>query len=572
MAFSATRAALEGFRLVGRRPISILVWAIFYTLVSAALIAAAVMFLGSTFVGEIIRNHHNPEWAHNYNVESPEELWELFGPMAVGAAVLIPAIIILSVVQLCAVFRAVLRPKDRGFAYLQFGGDELRQIGLMIIMTLFFGLLACGFVAALVFGLKTADLDDGLKAAIGIVGGIAFFVLMIVLSIRLSLAQPMTFAQRRIRFFGSWGITKGKFWPLLGMYILAGIFAIIVYFAGDALATFAAGQLGFSMESLFSGDTFAFDIDNLSFEQLSTVFGTGGLVYVLISMLSSAIQLAIGYAPQAAAYRDVTEERNPSDPAPVAADPHGDDHGHGAAAAGAAALAAGAAAVAADAHAHADHGHGHGHGDPGHGDHGHAAPAATPLADAHGDHGHAAPAADAHVDHGHGDHGHGDAHGAPAADAHGDHGHGDHGHGDHGHGDHGHGDAHAAPVADSHGHGDHGHGDHGHGDHGHGDAHAAPAADAHGDHGHGDHGHGDHGHGDAHAAPAADAHGDHGHGDHGHAAPAADAHADHGHGDHGHGEAHPAAPDPHGDSHGHGDGHGDGHGHADPHHPDPHHH
>lgn len=254
MAFSATRAALEGFRLVGRRPVSILVWAIFYTLVSAALIAAALMFLGSTVVGDIIRNHHNPEWAHNYNVESPEELWALFGGMAVGAAVLIPAIIVLSVVQLCAVFRAVLRPNDRGFAYLRFGGDELRQIGLMILMTLFYGLLAGGFVAALVFGLKTADLDDGLKAAIGIGGGIAFFVLMLLLSIRLSLAQPMTFDQRRIRFFGSWGLTKGKFWPLLGMYILAGIFTMIVYFAGDALANFAAGQLGFSMQSLFSGD------------------------------------------------------------------------------------------------------------------------------------------------------------------------------------------------------------------------------------------------------------------------------------------------------------------------------
>lgn len=470
MAFSATRAALEGFRLVGRRPVSILAWAIFYTLVSAALIAAGVMFLGSTAVGEIIRNHHNPEWAHNYNVESPEELWSLFGGMAVGAAVLIPAIIILSVVQLCAVFRAVLRPEERGFAYLRFGGDELRQIGLMILMTLFFGLLACGFVAALVFGLKTADLDGGLKAAIGIVGGLAFFVLMLVLGVRLSLAQPMTFAQRRVRFFGSWGLTKGKFWPLLGMYILAAIFTIIVYFAGDALARFAAGALGFSMESLFSGDTFAFDIDNFSFEQLATVFGAGGLVYVLISMLSGAIQLATGYAPQAAAYRDLAEERNPTDPAPVAADPHGEDHGHGAAAGGAAALAAGAAAVAADAHGHGD----------GNGDHGaHAAPHAAPLADTGGDHGHAAPAADAH--------GHGDSHGEAS------------------HGDHGPADAHAAPAAAQD---DHGHGDHGHADHGHAEAHPA-APDAHGDahgevhgHGHGDgdgdgHGHG-HGHGDGH--------------------------------------------------------------------------
>jgi len=558
MAFSATRAAFEGFRVIGRRPVSIIMWAVVYGLVAAAAIALACYLVGSSFIGEILRHQDDPTWMHNYHVDTPEEALTLFAPMFQALGVMLPLLLILACVQICAVFRTVLRPQDRGFAYMKLGGDELRQFGLMIITVLFFGIIYCAFIFGLIFLLKGAPLEHGMAIFAAILSGVAFVCFYLFLLVRLSLAPAMTFAQKRIRFFGSWGLTKGHFWSLVGMYLLSIIFVLVTVFVVKMVATMVGGALGFSVDALFVGDHLNFDFEHISPEAIFQTVGYGGLAFFGIHMLAKAMQLALAYAPQAAAYRDLTEDRNPPAPEPVAAPPpvehgppadshgrgHGHDDGHGgstdshgaeaAALAAGAAIAAGAAAFAVEAQGHAEaHGDGHGHADP-HGDsHGDAHGAHTPQEVAH-----AEPHADPHGDHGHGDahaapaadHGHGDAHAAPAAD-------------------HGHGDAHAAPAAD------HGHGD-AHAapasDHGHGDAHAAPAAD--------------HGHGDAHAAPAAD----HGHGDV-HAAPA----ADHGHGDaHGeaahaephadpHAEAHPAAP--HDDAHPAspaGDGHGhDAHGH-----------
>lgn len=574
MAFSATSASLEGFRLIGRRPFSILVWAIFYALATAAVLALACVLFSPTIVGEVLREHgERGSFTRSHHFEDFNDFAQYFQGLGLAVLGIMAALMVVASIQLSAVYRAVLRPQDRGLAYLRLGGDELRQIGLMLLMFVFFVVVFGGLITGWVWGMIYADLGEGANVALGILGGVIFLVLLILLSVRLSMAAPMTFAERRIRFFGSWGLTRGHFWPLVGMYILAAIFCVIVSLALDAIAQGVAAATGFSFHSLFDGATFAFDIEDFSFEEIAAIAGWGGLAYAAITMLSMAMQMALGYAPQAAAYRDLTAERDPprplefgdtpADPAPGSGsghDPagHSDSHdGHGAQAALAgAAVTAGAMGVAAAAdHAHAQD---HGHAPEPHADHGGHAPADVhAVADPHG--GHAAHPAEAHPapsggDHGHADHGHQDhGHAAPAADHAADHGAAEHGAADHGHHDHGHHD---------HGHHDHGHAvhaaapaaDHGHQDHGHAEHPAAPAED----HGHAapadDHGHADHGHAD------------HGHADHGHAAPAADPHAAHGeeHAAAPHAEPHhpEAAPDPHGEAH-------PAAPHGGPHHPEP---
>ena len=58
--------------------------------------------------------------------------------------------------------RAVLRPAERGFAYLRVGGDELRMIGLGFVLAvclsigMFVALLALMIVVGIVFAITMA--------------------------------------------------------------------------------------------------------------------------------------------------------------------------------------------------------------------------------------------------------------------------------------------------------------------------------------------------------------------------------------------------------------------------------
>lgn len=522
MAFSATRAALEGFRVIGRRPVSILVWTVVYTLVLAAIIAGAILVVGASSAGDMIAEIATHPGRH-FEIEEPEELWPLLSGLGAGLAVLVVGSMILTCVQMAAVFRAVIRPKDRGFAFMQLGGDEILQFILMIVLTVIFTVVTGGLTLGLVYGLKSAGLDEGPTVPVAVLGSLLIIAITIILMVRLSLAPAMTFSRRSLDVFGSWGLTRGRFWPLVGMYILAAIFICVVGWLGGVLADFAGGLLGFSAPSMnfHSEDFHGWAMDDFNIEDWRELAGTGCLVWIGITMLYMTMQIPLTYAPQARAYLDLTA-RDPEPEPEAHSAPPADDHGHdhpsgGDAAALAAGAAAAGAAVVAASHAHAED---HGHGDA------HAAPAephpepAFPVADTgHADHGHseAHPAAD---------HGHGDAH--PAAD---DHGHSapadDHSHAapaehhapadDHGH----HEAAHPAPAADDHGH---------HEAHAPAEHHAEPAPAEH---------HADPAHAEPHAEPHGEAHGEtHGDGHHDAHAPVDAAHAEP--------EAHPAEshPDP----------------------------
>jgi membrane-anchored glycerophosphoryl diester phosphodiesterase (GDPDase) len=122
--------------------------------------------------------------------------------------------------------------------------------------------------------------------------------LLIWLAVRLSLAVPITFAERRIALFDSFALTKGRTMPLLGMAIIVFIMTMLVGLLSSIIAMPITLMSGGGLESLaaFEGQT-----------TMSILQQAGPMIaaWVVLNALFSALQLAVMYAPFSAAYRDI---------------------------------------------------------------------------------------------------------------------------------------------------------------------------------------------------------------------------------------------------------------------------
>lgn len=306
MRFDATEAALEGFRLARREPKAMLIWAVL--LLAFSVISTLVMI--GAFPGLLGRMETTSPGG------DPQEAFALMGQMGQMYAIIGPLYLLFYAVLYCAAYRAVLRPEDKGFGFVKLGGDELRMLGLMLYqfvvwMGLCIGLsivfVILAVVVALLLGGSIASMENG---AAGMGAGIilamvalylVFFGAVIYLGVRLSLAAPKTFAEKKISLFSAWSLTKGNFWSLLGCYLLAAVIGIVVSLLGAVISMvgFVIVGEGSSLIQIFNPDL----------STLQAYFTPGRAVALVINSLIASLTYAIFLAPPAAAYRDLTGGR-----------------------------------------------------------------------------------------------------------------------------------------------------------------------------------------------------------------------------------------------------------------------
>ena len=293
MAFSASDAAFEGFRIVRRRPLAMLMWALAYIV----FFALAFLLAGSSFV-TIMQQVEALEGSGA--TPTMENLGPLFQAYGIILLVVAPLSIIVSTMLSTAIARAVVRPKDSAFGYLRLGMDELRVFGAMVVMML---LIAVYYVVVfgVVFGVGAYANSSGQGGwfALALVLGLAGFCGLIWLAVRLSLMVPIIVAEKRFTVLSSLGLTKGRFWPLLGMALLAFIMAIVVAFLGWLISMPLTLLVGGSMASQFAG------MEGHSMTQILPKLAPILIVSGLFNAVVSALQLAIMYAPFAEAYRQI---------------------------------------------------------------------------------------------------------------------------------------------------------------------------------------------------------------------------------------------------------------------------
>ena len=300
--FSASDAALTGFRIVRERPKAVLIWSAIQFAITLTFSVGMVWFAGPALTKlNAVNAEQTPDPAKTMAI------LQQLSPLLLCVFVFL---LIFYPVLYATMSRVVLRPSEEGFAYIRLGADELRQLGLLLLI------FALGIVAYIVLILALVAIVTPFSLAItrgsagGGSGGAVLAVLFAILLglavigawiyvwVRLSLASPLTFATQRISLFGSWRLTKGLFWPMLGAYLVALILALVVWMLTVVITLAATAITGGGLGGLAG-------VFNPDMSSLSAYLTPARIVSFVISALSSALVWPVLLTPAAAIYRSL---------------------------------------------------------------------------------------------------------------------------------------------------------------------------------------------------------------------------------------------------------------------------
>ncbi len=294
--FSIQDAAFTGFSVVREHRRYVPIWAglalAFSMLLTAAMIAIA---------GPALQMLQTLSVSGDRN---PAIVLPALARLAPLSVITIPASVVFYGVLCSAMNRAVLRPSDAKFAFFAFGADEFRQIGLFTLGSIFFGVvyfllvLSLAIMAALLNSLFAAPPAFLALTAVGLA-----MAVMIWLAVRLSMASALTFERGRVTFFGSWALTKGRFWSIFGTYVLVVALGAVIY-----LLTWL---VILAIVTVFSGGNLSAALASPDFRSLSAYFTIAQLVQLVLGAGVSALMWPVLLSPPAAIFRQISAAREP---------------------------------------------------------------------------------------------------------------------------------------------------------------------------------------------------------------------------------------------------------------------
>lgn len=293
--FSATDAALSGFSFVRRRPAAVALWAVILLVIHLAFGAALVALAGPELAAVQAANLSGPQ-------DPAAALALMARLLPLYAATALFALVFFSIAW-ATIDRAVLREGDAGFGYVRLGADEVRQ-GLLLLL-IFAVMLGAELVAGVLLGVAIVVVSLILRApgGEGVVPLITFliaFCAFVFVSVRLSLTSPLTFDTRKVDLFGSWRLTRGRFWKMLGAYVLVWMLAILVYILVAIIAVALAAAIGGGL----NGIALMFRPDSSS---AASYFSPVRLVIMVVNAAASALVWPLLLMPSATIYRQIRD-------------------------------------------------------------------------------------------------------------------------------------------------------------------------------------------------------------------------------------------------------------------------
>jgi hypothetical protein len=296
--FSPSDAALEGFRLTRERPLSVLAWAALRFVYSAASLFVLFGIGGSSF-------HDLMALQADGKTPPPSAVLPLLGQLAPAVLGVLALGLVFHAVFYTAMLRAILRPGDRAFAAIRLSIDELRQFALAVVLVVLFVVYA--FIAE-VIAIVLIALAKGLGGAalpIDILIVLALIAAVVYPAIRLSVAPAMTFADGRISILRALPVTRGRFWPMFGTYVLAMVLTLVVVILLGVIFALAIGAVGLAQGGMTAA-TQMFGIMQASDMTLASVLSPLRLVSLGFNAVLSTLGYLILLAPAAAIFRELT--------------------------------------------------------------------------------------------------------------------------------------------------------------------------------------------------------------------------------------------------------------------------
>lgn len=297
--FSIPQTAFSGYRLLAARPVAAVFWFALYLAVVFGKIALMVAMAGPQLAAmQAMRSSGAPP--------DPATSLALAGPVMLASLVSLIITVLVAAIAYGAVSRAVLRPGESRFGYLRFGADEFRLLAVILVMAILIwvaymvafvpvmaALFAVGGAERTSMALQGAGSLPAKAIGMAVLAALPGVALFVFLGVKLALAPAQTVAERGVRIFGSWALTKGIFWRSLATYALAAVpvLLIAIIYVGVVLAVHQGGVSG-GLKGMMRPDL----------GSMGAAFGPTQILTYVIGALMGTLSMAGMLAPPAVIY------------------------------------------------------------------------------------------------------------------------------------------------------------------------------------------------------------------------------------------------------------------------------
>jgi hypothetical protein len=155
-----------------------------------------------------------------------------------------------------ACLRWMVRGETGGVFGLSLGADTWRVyftywMWFLLLLVFYFicALTAGGAIAAIALSAQTGSEPSPSAVFVPLALGLVVLLALIYFAVRFAPAAATSIARRRFAFFDAWKVTKGRFWALLGSFVLLFLMFLVLIIIlevalGVAMVSTAANQIG----------------------------------------------------------------------------------------------------------------------------------------------------------------------------------------------------------------------------------------------------------------------------------------------------------------------------------------